>query len=53
MNGELLAAIEQLELGLRNPGISPNQEAQLQARLKQLKSEAIAQNLPVSKKNSP
>ncbi len=53
LNGELLAAIEQLELGLRNPGISPNQEAQLQARLKQLKSEAIAQNLPVSKKNSP
>ncbi|MDS4020757.1 MAG: M48 family metalloprotease [Candidatus Competibacter sp.] len=53
LNGELLPAIEQLELGLRNPGISPNQEAQLQARLKQLKAEAIAQNLPVSKKTSP
>jgi predicted Zn-dependent protease len=53
LNGELLSAIEQLELGLRNPGISPNQEAQLHARLKQLKAEAIAQNLPVSRKTAP
>lgn len=53
LNGELLPAIEQLELGIRNPGLSPNQEAQLRARLKQLKAEAIAQNLPVSKRDSP
>jgi hypothetical protein len=33
---KLLPAIEQLELGLQNPGLSPNQEAQLRARLKQL-----------------
>lgn len=52
LNGELLPAIEQLELGLRNPGIPPNQEAQLRARLKQFKAEAIAQNLPVSQKPS-
>ena len=53
LNGELLPAIEQLELGIRNPGLSPNQEAQLRARLKQFKAEAIAQNLPVSKRDSP
>ena len=52
LNGELLPAIEQLELGLRNPGIPPNQEAQLRARLKQFKAEAIAQDLPVSQKTS-
>lgn len=53
LNGELLAAIEQLEIGLRNPGLSPNQEARLRARLKQLRTEAIAQDLPVSKRNTP
>jgi predicted Zn-dependent protease len=50
LNGELLAAVEQLEIGLRNPGLSPDQEARLRARLKQLKAEAIAQNLPVSQR---
>ncbi len=53
LNGELLPAIEQLELGLRNPGLSPNREAQLRARLKQFRAEAIAQDLPVPKQASP
>jgi predicted Zn-dependent protease len=53
LNGELLPAIEQLELGLRNPGLSPNQEAQLRARLKQIRAEAIAQDLPVPKRDAP
>ena len=53
LNGELLPAIEQLEMGLRSAGLSPNQQAQLRARLKQLRAEAIAQNLPVSKRDSP
>ena len=53
LNGELLPAIEQLELGLRDPDLSPNQEAQLRARLKQFRAEAIAQNLPVSKQATP
>ena len=53
LNGELLPAIEQLELGLRNPGLSPNQEAQLRARLKQFRAEAIAQKLPVPKRATP
>ncbi|HRD66354.1 MAG TPA: M48 family metalloprotease [Candidatus Competibacter sp.] len=53
LNGELLPAIDQLESGLRNPGLSPNQEAQLRARLKQLRAEAVAQNLPVSKQATP
>lgn len=53
LNGELLAAVEQLEIGLRNPGLSPDQEARLRARLKQLRAEAIAQNLPVSKRTTP
>ncbi len=53
LNGELLAAIEQLETGLRNPGLSPNQEARLRARLKQFRAEAIAQDLPVSKRTTP
>ena len=53
LNGELLAAMEQLEIGLRNPGLSPNQEARLRARLKQIRAEAIAQDLPVSKRNTP
>jgi beta-barrel assembly-enhancing protease len=53
LNGELLLAIEQLEIGLRNPGLSPNSEAQLRARLKQFKAEAVARNLPVSKRSSP
>ena len=50
---ELLPAIEQLEAGLRNPGLSPNQEAQLRARLKQFRAEAIAQGLPVPKRDTP
>jgi len=53
LNGELLPAIEQLEAGLRNPGLTPNQEARLRARLKQFRAEAIAQNLPVSKRDAP
>lgn len=53
LNGELLPAIEQLEQGLRNPGLSPNQEAQLRARLKQIRAEAIAQGLPVPKRDAP
>ena len=53
LNGELPPAIEQLELGLKNPGLSPNQEAQLHARLKQLKAEAGVLNLPLSKPTAP
>ena len=53
LNGELLAAVDQLEAGLRNPGLSPNQEAQLRARLKLFKAEALAQDLPVSKSTTP
>ncbi len=53
LNGQLLPAIEQLEQGLRNPGLSPNQEAQLRARLKQIRAEAIAQGLPVPKRDAP
>ena len=53
LNGELLPAIEQLEQGLKNPGLSPNQEAQLRARLKQIRAEAIAQDLPVPKRDAP
>lgn len=47
LNGELLPAIEQLELGLRGTSLPPNEEAQLRARLKQLKAEAVAQKLPL------
>lgn len=53
LNGELLAAVDQLEAGLRNPGLSPNQEAQLRARLKKFRAEALAQDLPVSKSTTP
>ncbi|NJM11118.1 MAG: M48 family metalloprotease [Synechococcaceae cyanobacterium SM1_2_3] len=53
LNGELLPAIEQLQLGLRHPGLSPNQEAQLRARLKQFKAEAVAQDLPIPKHDLP
>lgn len=53
LNGQLLPAIEQLELGLRNPGLAPNQEAQLRARLKQIRAEALAQGLPVPKRDAP
>jgi len=53
LSGELLAAVNQLEAGLRNPGLSPNQEAQLRARLKQFRAEALAQDLPVSKSTTP
>ena len=53
LNGELLAAIEQLEIGLRNPGLTPNQEARLRARLKLFQAEAVAQDLPVPKRTLP
>ncbi|MCC8988966.1 MAG: M48 family metalloprotease [Candidatus Contendobacter sp.] len=53
LNGELLPAIEQLELGLKNPGLSPNQEAQLHARLKQFKAEADVLNPSLSKQTAP
>jgi predicted Zn-dependent protease len=53
LNGELLAAVDQLEAGLRNPGLSPNQEAQLRARLKKFRAEALAQDLPISKSTTP
>ncbi len=53
LNGELLPAIEQLELGLRSAGLSPNEEARLRARLKRFRAEAIAQNLPVAKQATP
>jgi len=53
LNGELLAAMEQLEQGLRNSSLSPDQEAQLRARLKQIRAEAIAQDLPVPKRDAP
>lgn len=53
LNGELLSAIEQLELGLRSAGLSPNEEARLRARLKRFRAEAIAQNLPVAKQATP
>ncbi|PIE82983.1 MAG: hypothetical protein CSA09_04125 [Candidatus Contendobacter odensis] len=44
LNGEQQAAIEQLEIGLKKPGLSPNQEARLRARLKQIKAEAGTRN---------
>ena len=53
LNGELLPAIEQLELGLRDTGLSPNEEARLRARLKQFRAEAIAQKLQVPKESPP
>jgi len=53
LNGELLPAIEQLELGLKNPGLSPNQEAQLRARLKQFKAEAGVLDPALSKRTTP
>ena len=49
LNGEVLPAIEQLELGLKNPGLSPDQEAQLRARLKQLKAHAGVPDPALSK----
>ena len=53
LNGELLPAIEQLEQGLKNPNLPPNQEAQLRARLRQIRTEAIAQGLSVPKRDTP
>ena len=53
LNGDLRAAIEQLEIGLRQSDLSPNQEAQLRARLKQFKAEAIARKLPGIDRNTP
>lgn len=43
LNGELHSAIEQAELGLKNPQATPYQQAQLRARLRQFKEEAEAQ----------
>ncbi|MFZ1494998.1 MAG: M48 family metalloprotease [Candidatus Competibacter denitrificans] len=53
LNGELLPAIEQLELGLRGSGLAPNEEAGLRAKLKQFRAEALAQDLPVPKPVTP
>jgi len=53
LNGDLLPAIEQLELGIRATNLSPNEEAGLRARLKQFRAEALAQNLPVPKPVTP
>lgn len=53
LNGELLPAIEQLEVGLRTASLSPNEEARLRSRLKQFRAEAIAQDLPVPKQTVP
>ena len=53
LNGDLLPAIEQLELGLKDPGLSPNQEAQLRARLKQFRAEAGVLNPSLSKRTTP
>jgi predicted Zn-dependent protease len=53
LNGELLPAIEQLEVGLRTASLAPNEEARLRSRLKQFRAEAIAQDLPVPKQTTP
>ena len=53
LNGDLRAAIEQLEIGLRQSDLSPNQEAQLRARLKKFKAEAIARKLPGIDRDTP
>ena len=53
LNGDLLPAIEQLELGIRGTHLSPNEEAGLRARLKQFRAEALAQNLPIPKPVTP
>ena len=39
LNNQLDAAIEQVELGLKNPTVTPYQQAQLRARLKQLRQQ--------------
>ena len=52
LSGELLAAIQQLEIGLRDPSLPPHQEARLRARLKQFRAEAVAQDLPLAKDSS-
>lgn len=52
LSGELLAAIQQLEIGLRDPSLPPNQEARLRARLKQFRAEALAQDVPLPKDSS-
>jgi predicted Zn-dependent protease len=43
LNGELKQAIEQAELGVKSPGATPYQQAQLRARLRQFKEEVAAQ----------
>lgn len=53
LNGDLLPAIEQLELGIKGSALSPNEEAGLRARLKQFRAEALAQDLPVPKSTTP
>ncbi len=42
LNGELLQAIEQAQLGLKQSGATPYQQAQLRARLRQFKQELAA-----------
>lgn len=42
LSGDLMGAIEQLNLGLNKPGITPYQRARLQARLRQFKDEKLA-----------
>lgn len=43
LNGDLEQAIQQVELGIRSPGSTPYQQAQLQARMKQFKQELLSQ----------
>jgi predicted Zn-dependent protease len=46
INGELLLAIEHLELGMQTVGILTNEKVSLSTRLKQFRAEATAQKLP-------
>ena len=44
LNNQLDAAIDQAELGLKHPQATPYEQAQLRARLKQLKAAQAEQN---------
>jgi len=44
LNNQLDAAIEQAELGLKHPQATPYEQAQLRARLKQLKAAEAQQD---------
>ena len=48
LNGEWLLAVGQLEQGLRQLSLSPYEQSQLRARLKQLRTEASARGLPLA-----